>query len=667
VNRRLDIQGMRAVAVSLVVLYHAGLPLLPGGLIGVDVFYVISGFLIVGLLTDELGRSGRVGLLTFWSRRVRRLLPASFLVLMVTLVAGKIFLPPLLMAPLASDGASAALYYSNVHFALEGVDYLSGDSPSPLLHYWSLALEEQFYLFLPLAIALIARFTRKPLRWVVWLLALGSLASFAMCILITMQWQPLAFFLLPTRAFELGLGGLAAIWVRHRLAHSHVGSPRWAPVVGILGLIAVAGSAVLINDQMPFPGWRAAIPVTGTAAVLVAGAFHQGLLQKVLSWRPFTWVGDISYSFYLWHWPFLVIPAVALERDLSAVARAALVVGSLLAAAITYRFVEDPVRRWRPAARHPRLTYATAIAVTAISVLACNVSGRLPELDAGKPVAASAGGPVADIKPASYIPTNVEPTLADAGVDGSKSLLDGCLIPFTESVPRPCSYGPKGGPTVVLWGDSHAESWSGTLEKLADEHGFHLVTYLKASCPVSQVKAWQTLMNRPFTECDTWRAATLKAIEDLKPDLVILTEQRGRIVIGDNSRATHAASVAATVSKLHDKGLPVVWLADIPEFQQAIPVCLSAHLDDPKTCSEPRSETVDDAYRAAEKVAVTAAGGEWVDATAWVCPGTMCAGVAGPYVMYRDRHHLTATYARTLAPTMWPYLVAEARSHALQP
>ncbi|WP_182920297.1 acyltransferase family protein [Nocardioides cavernaquae] len=666
-NRRLDIQGLRALAVSLVVLYHAQLPLLPGGLIGVDVFYVISGFLIVGLLTDEVGRSGRVGLVTFWSRRVRRLLPASFLVLMVTLLASKLFLPPLLMKPIAGDGAAAALYYANVHFAFKGVNYFSVDSPSPLLHYWSLALEEQFYLFLPLAIALIARFTRKPLRWIVWLLALGSIASFAMCLLITTQWQPLAFFLLPTRAFELGLGGLAAIWVRHRLARGDLDSLRWPPLVGLLGLLAVAASAVLINDHVPFPGWRAAIPVAGTAAILVAGAFHQGRLQQVLSWRPIAWVGDISYSFYLWHWPFLVIPAIAVGHELSAAARAGLVVGSLLAAAVTYRFVEDPVRRWRPAARRPRLTYASAVAVTVVSVLACNVAGRLPDLDAGEPVAASAGGPVADIKPASYIPTNVEPTLAEAGVDGSKALIDGCLIPFTESVPRPCSYGPKGGPTVVLWGDSHAESWSGTLEKLADDHGFHLVTYLKAACPVSDVKAWQTLMQRPFTECDTWREKTLQTIADLKPDLVVLTEQRGRIVIGDNSRTTHAASVAATVGKLHDEGLPVVWLADIPEFQRAVPVCLSAHLHDPETCSEPRSETVDDAYRASEKAAVTAAGGEWVDATAWVCPGTTCAGVAGPYVMYRDRHHLTATYARTLATTMWPYLSSAARGDALHP
>jgi peptidoglycan/LPS O-acetylase OafA/YrhL len=659
VNRRLDIQGMRAVAVTLVVLYHADLPFLPGGLIGVDVFYAISGFLIVGLLTDEVRSAGRMKLLNFWSRRVRRLLPASFLVLMVTLLASKLLLPPLLLAPLARDGAAAALYISNVHFALEGVDYLSGSHPSPLLHYWSLAVEEQFYLLFPIAIALIARFTRRPVRWIVGLLLVGSVASFALCVVVTLKWQPLAFFLLPTRAFELGIGGLAAIGVRHVLARrSHAGTPRWAPVLGVLGLATIIGASVLYTDDMPFPGWRAIVPVLGTTAVLVAGAFHQGIVQRVLSWRPFTYIGDVSYSFYLWHWPFLIIPVLAVDHELPALARAALVVGSLLAASLTYHLVEDPVRGWRPAARRPRLTYATAIAVTVVSVMGSKAAGQLPALDAGQLVAASSGGPVAGIAPVAFIPSNLVPPLDDAKTDVSQALKDNCLQTFTETVPRPCSFGPEDGPTVVLWGDSHAENWAGTLERLADEHGLHLVTLMKASCPISQVESWQPIMNRPFVECDAWRKASIDTMADLDPALVIATEQVGRVVLGQNDQDTHVAAVTDTIDKLRERGLKVAWLADIPEFERDVPICLSAHLDDAAACSESRATTVDDSYRAAERTAVTAAGATWIDATAWVCPGAVCAGVAGNHLMYRDSHHLTAGYARTLAPTMWPFLVS---------
>jgi peptidoglycan/LPS O-acetylase OafA/YrhL len=658
---------MRAVAVSLVVLFHADLPFLSGGLIGVDVFYVISGFLIVGLLTEEARASGRIRLLEFWSRRIRRLLPASFLVLIATLVASKLWLPPLLLASLGRDGAAAALYLSNVNFALEGVNYLSGGYPSPLLHYWSLAVEEQFYLLFPIVLALIARFTRKPVRWIIALLVVGSIASYVASILVTMKWQPLAFFLLPTRAFELGIGGLAAIWVHHALAgRDQTVTPRWAPALGVAGLATVIGASVYFTDEMPFPGWRAIVPVLGTTAVLVAGAFHQGLAQRMLSWRPVTYIGDVSYSFYLWHWPFLIIPVLAVDHELSAAARAALVVGSLAAASLSYHLVEDPVRRWRPAARHPRLTYATAIAVTAVSVLACNATGKLPELDADRPVAVSQGGPVIDIKPASYIPSNVVPALSDAKNDVSEALKHNCLQTFTQDTPRLCSYGPEDGPTVVLWGDSHAENWAGTLERLSDEHGFHLVTIMKASCPISQVHSWQPLMNRPFVECDAWRARSIQAIADLHPVLVVATEQVGRMVIGRNDQATHVASVAATVTELRDRGLRVAWLSDIPEFSRDIPICLSAHLEDTDECSETRSETVDDDYLAAEKVAIDATGADWIDATDWVCPGTECAGIAGDHLMYRDQHHLTATYARTLAPTMWPLLVAAAHDPALR-
>jgi peptidoglycan/LPS O-acetylase OafA/YrhL len=350
--------------VLLVVLFHASIGPFSGGFVGVDVFFVLSGFLITGLLARELDATGRISLPGFYARRVRRLLPAALLVLVATLVASILWLPPLLVPRVAADAAAASAYVSNIGFALQATDYFSaGQAPSPILHYWSLGVEEQFYLLWPALLLLAAGATQGRTRRLVFAVVGVTAVSFALSLWLTTASQPWAFFSLPTRAWELGLGAVLALGVRRLEAIP----ARVAAIASWAGLAMVVGSAVVFDAATPFPGTAALVPTVGAALVVAAGAGTRRLgVAPVLSMRIPTFLGRISYSLYLWHWPVLVIPAVAAGADLDWPARIALVALSIGLAALTQRFVEDPFRRGRIIGARPRLNLAMAgaIAVT---------------------------------------------------------------------------------------------------------------------------------------------------------------------------------------------------------------------------------------------------------------------------------------------------------------
>ena len=314
-RHRDDIQGLRAIAVLTVIASHAGVPFVPGGFVGVDVFFVISGFLISQLLFREVEKSGRVSIPGFYARRARRILPAATLVTIATLVASAIWLSAIGLVEVVKDSLWAVFFAANIHFAAVGTDYFAAEEPpSPLQHYWSLSVEEQFYLVWPallLVLVLVARRRALPKRLVFGVLLAVTVASFVWSVVSTSSDPLAAYFSTPARAFELGLGALIA------LVASEVAA-RWSALVrglvcgGGLALIAVA--CVFYGDETPFPGWAAAVPVVGSALVLLAGAggtAHEGAVQplpiRALGVLPMRTVGDWSYSLYLWHWPVLII------------------------------------------------------------------------------------------------------------------------------------------------------------------------------------------------------------------------------------------------------------------------------------------------------------------------------------------------------------------------
>ncbi|WP_432489608.1 acyltransferase family protein [Kineococcus sp. SYSU DK018] len=642
---RLDVQGLRGLAVALVVLYHAGVPL-HGGFVGVDVFFVLSGYLIVGGLAEELHRTGRICLGQFWARRVRRLLPAAVLVLVATVVAARLLLPPLAMVGLARDAIAAVLHWANNRFAMTGVHYQAGVDPSPLQHYWSLATEEQFYVLVPLlAAALVWLPARRRLPALAAVLAVGAAVSFVLCVWLTATHQPYAYFTLPARAWELAAGGLLALALR-----SWRPSAGQAVVLGWAGLAAVLTAAVVFDDGTAFPGWRAAVPVLGTVALLAAGtATGTGVLHRLLCAPPLTRLGDISYSLYLWHWPLLVLPVMAGRAPLPAAARVGLVVAAVLLAVVTYRLVEDPVRRSTVLRRRPRATYGLAVGTCAVGLAAGVWAGTLPALDAGRPAPAMSAAAVVHGLGAAYVPSDVRPTLRAASADVSRAALEGCLVDFRVTTPRECVYGdPAGERTLVLFGDSHADTWFPAVERIAVERGLRLVVLTKAACPPARVQVYQEHLNRSFHECGTWRDAALERIRQLRPAAVVVTGYARQELVGDASPRTWRRGVDATVRAM-PAGTEVFWLADNPDMGHRVPVCLSAALHDPARCEGARDEVLDEAHSAAVRAAVEGAGGTYVDTTAWLCPGGTCSVIDGNRLMYRDDDHLTATYTASLA------------------
>ena len=337
---RPDIEGLRGIAVFVVVAFHCGLPGFSGGFIGVDVFFVLSGYLITGLLLQELETTSTIGLLNFYARRVRRLLPASVLMLLVTLAVGALVLAPQELDFAARAARATAVYLGNVFFAQQARDYFAADvRTNPLLHMWSLAVEEQFYLFWPLLMLLLWR-RAKSRATLAAAFALLTVVSLIACVWLTVHSRTVAFYALYTRAWEFGIGGLASLVPRGRF-----GAPAsvWS-LAGWLGVIAIALSSALLTPAAAFPGWLATIPVVGTALALMAGRElpDQGF-PRLLDTRPFQYVGELSYSWYLWHWPFLVL-GLALLPNLSAFGKAVAALLGFAAAALTHVYVENPIR-----------------------------------------------------------------------------------------------------------------------------------------------------------------------------------------------------------------------------------------------------------------------------------------------------------------------------------
>ena len=357
---------MRAVAILLVIAFHIGLPGVPGGFVGVDVFFVISGFLITGFVVRARQQGGVLDLTDFYARRVRRLLPAGWLVL-IAAAAVSLALPPGDRHPsFLSAALSAAGYVSNLHFINAQFDYFDAEvGRNPLLHTWSLGVEAQFYLLWPLLLGWVAKPGKRLWIAIAVVLALSLAAS----ILLTPVNPAAAYFGLPTRAWQFAAGGLLA-------AAPQVIPPRLGHILGAAGLAVIVATAALLSRQTLFPGWAAIWPVIGACAV-ISGARGGGPINRLLGSPPFQAIGKVSYGWYLWHWPMLIFAAV-LAPGLGLGGRAAVALAALGVAALSYRFVETPIRRSRALASRPWLSLALGAVGVAFTMLTVSLLGMTP-------------------------------------------------------------------------------------------------------------------------------------------------------------------------------------------------------------------------------------------------------------------------------------------------
>jgi peptidoglycan/LPS O-acetylase OafA/YrhL len=658
---RPDVEGLRAIAIISVLLCHAGVPFLAGGYVGVDVFFVISGFLITKLLVGEMEKRGTVSLRGFYARRAKRLLPLSALLLATVGILSIVLFSPLRATETSGDIIASALYFANWHFAAQSVDYFAqGLEPSPVLHLWSLAIEEQFYLVWPTLMLLATWWARRKgkavrpiLRFTVLIVFVASLVA---GILLTDATPAAAYFSTFARAWELALGaGLALLGV--------VKLPRrLAAAIGWIGIAAIVYACFAFDAQTPFPGVAALIPTLGAAAVILAGtsvfAKPGWAPEWVLSLPPVRHVGRISYSWYLWHWPFLIF-AAALFGPLSVAAGLAVVAVSWIPSYASHLLVEDPVRRSRALTRLPNRAILMGAACTAIAVAAgLLVSNVQPSFHTASADEVAGAAALPEEPHPQQTASAVRPNPLRARADRSRVFYDGCLVGIDGTTSNKCLYGdPEGQRTLILFGDSHAMQYFPPLEALANEKGWRLIALTKAECTPGEIKIRSMVADREYSQCDEWRRSALERIEKGDENTTVIMSgdtaytaygEDGEELSGEANAEALQGAYEKTLKRIQAAGLKTVVIRDTPASSADVPSCVSEDLQHLEACAFQRPQEPDREFdvRAADSTPNT----HLIDLTAEICPGELCRAVIGNALVYRDKSHLTATFARTLMP-----------------
>lgn len=685
VKRRTDIEGLRAIAVLAVLLFHAGVPGVTGGYIGVDVFFVVSGFLITSLLVAERSDTGAVSLGDFYSRRIRRILPVSALVAVATLVASWIWLEPLRLRGVANDVLAVATFSSNFVFANRGADYLQSTlPPSPLQHYWSLAVEEQFYIVWPLLLSLVcigaSQHSRFGIRLRIGLVAiLTSVASFIACMMLMNTSQPWAFFAPHTRAFELSTGALLAVVPVTTTSFSR----QIRSVLAWVGFGGIIASVVLFSEKTTFPGPWALVPVCSTALLLYGGNAAMWSPNIVLRLAPFQWLGSRSYSAYLWHWPILIIAVPLLGRNLTVQDGLICLVLALALSELSYRFVENPVRRdvRIKGLRSAVLALGLMAIVSGSAVLARNnppsmsagVSATTPTLVTTStsaldtpttslvpvapelPIASQPIDAIVQAMSATGLPGNITPTLQGAVADIPTIYGNDCHVGFSAIRPKKCEYGNLESPVVIgLYGDSHAAQWFPAFEKIAIKRNWKLITYTKRGCPPADIPVFSKVLGKVYNECIPWRKNVLKQM---------VTDGVQVVFVAHFDRLLSASTripmwqkewregLKATIDALRAESITPILMEDTAYPGQDIPTCLSRHYTNVQLCSP----IVSAAYRddmTQMLVDFDSAGEHVLWTHQWLCTEQGCPPVVGNILVYRDDNHLTVTYASFIAPLL---------------
>ena len=604
-----QIQGLRALAALLVTLFHA--KWVSGGFIGVDIFYVISGFLITGLLIREIERTGTINFKEFYARRFKRLLPTSFFVLAITAVFSWLLIPATMRSSLGRDIIAAGLYVSNYLFAWWQADYQNLDAtPSPVIHYWSLAVEEQFYLLWPLLILLffmVATKLKKRIALTV-LVATVTALSFVFSIYQTETSPIWAFYSLPTRAWELGLGALLVL----------LPPIKTKKLVGLLGFIFVIASAFIFNETTAFPGLNAVLPVLGTVMLIATINSWPPFLNDVANSRLFQWLGEISYPLYLWHWPLLVLPSTYFARPLAVYERIIAIFATIVLADLTHRFIEEPFRKKKILST---LVFKQSAAITMVSVL---------------------------------IGTTIIFTSSDrinvSGINGAVSLAqikarplvyeDGCHANYAETKSDACEYAKLDSQkTMVLYGDSHAAQWFPALAEIASRSGYKLVSLTKSACPsVDVVRSDQGAFK--MSRCKKWREDSIQRIMKMKPDVLVMSsfqyfaqprQFQDRDKWWDDGQRKLLAQVKNASPNL-------IYLIDTPHPARDIPACLA-------------NNSISQCNKTERSKNLSISGFEVIDPNSWLCSRT-CPAVKDGVVAYRDASHISVDIAIALIPRL---------------
>jgi peptidoglycan/LPS O-acetylase OafA/YrhL len=597
---RPDVDGLRAIAIMLVLIFHAFPQALPGGFIGVDVFFVISGFLITGIITRELAL-GHFSLLGFYVRRIRRIFPALIVVLSTTLVLGWLWMLPAPFAQLGSDTFASAAFFANIAQLLQSGYFDIESARKPLLHLWSLGIEEQFYLAWPPILMLAARL-RLSILAVVLVLGIGSF----LLNVTQIGSDPVATFYLPfTRAFELLAGAaLACGWDRVSQAS---GASNLRAGIGIALIVAAAG---VLDSHRAFPGWWALLPVTGAALLLSAPM--AGVNRVLLAARTPVWIGLISYPLYLWHWPLLVFFAIIKFAPLTLLERGLIVGLSFVLAWLTYRFIETPLRFARPGGRR--------------------IVGRAVGLGAAMTMVAVAGAIIVQGRGFDFrLPTEIR-AMANVPKQEARWRLHRCLLDLGRemSFADECVDRDR-RPLVMVWGDSTAAALMPGLREAQQTRNFGIAQFTSSSC-IPALNA--DIVSTP--NCRAINDTVMALAHELRPDIVVL----------HGIWETHLDNVAATAIALKQQtGARVVVLGSVPWWKRGLPNEVLRHFMLQRKLIPERSDRAEpDGAAAVLREKLLPAGAEFISVRDALCNAQGCltrVGDSAEDISASDQIHLT--------------------------
>ncbi|MCX7513729.1 acyltransferase family protein [Frateuria hangzhouensis] len=633
---RADLEGLRAVAIVLVVAAHARVPWLAGGFVGVDVFFVLSGYLITGLLLRELASSGSVRFGEFYVRRLRRLLPGLLAMLLVVGAAATIVLAPGDQQKQASAAGSAAFWLSNLHFAFGHLDYFSSGAESNLfLHTWSLGVEEQFYLVWPaLLVWLWGRRARdRPSGLGRLKIGMGVilLASFAACIAMTYLAPRLAFYMMPLRAWQFASGALVWLfWEKGNIFDQ--GRASRLQVVGWCGLGGILAAAMFLTPNVPYPGGWSMLPTVGAVAIIAAGVRGAGV-SRMLAWRPLQALGRVSYAWYLWHWPVLLLARALYSSD-APVIRACAVAVSLVFAVLSYLLVEAPTRHRGIWLVRPRMTVVIALAVMGLaSVMCLNWYNHAADLE----------------RSPQYR------RLASAQADAPVIYRMGCDEWYSSDALRVCGFGAQDAHhTAVLLGDSVAGQWFPAVARAYDKPDWRLLVITKSSCPMVDEPIFYQRIGRMYVECSTWRQRVMKYLAEMKPDTVIL----GSVATYAFTARQWVGGTERILAPLAAASGHVYLLRSTPRLPFNGPDCLAAHQGRPGwmatlgACSAPAGSANDVVYGWLQQASRPYSNVSVIDLNDQICPGRLCKAERDGLIVFRDSQHMTASFAQSLAQVL---------------
>jgi peptidoglycan/LPS O-acetylase OafA/YrhL len=670
-----EIEGLRAVAVIAVILYHAKFGF-SGGYVGVDVFFVISGFLITSLLILEREDRGRIRLVHFYARRARRLLPAATVTIIVTLLLSWWVFDALRAREIAKDGLFSGLFVSNIRFVTNDSDYFATDLiASPFQHFWSLSVEEQFYLVWPILLLTLfigARDSRRRLVVAGSLVVASSLLLSALLVGSNPSWT---FFMLPTRAWELAAGGLLAVAVPYVRGRAN----RARAVGGWLGLVIVVAPMLMYDETTTFPGLTAIPVVLGTCLMIIAVDATR-MLKGVLSWQPMQWIGARSYSLYLWHWPFLILWERAHPSPTWG-ERLAVVAASVVVAALSYQLVEDPVRRRDFLAQHDLRSLvlgAGLVASSTVVAVVMSASLALPTTNFVAPSASitttTAGTettipqapldeyvdlvnatlqPLIDASSKSLLlPANVEPSLDVARDDRAEVFRNGCTAGHGAIDNPECEFGDVASEvSIVLFGDSHMAHWFPAFEDAGRQNGWKITVLTKLGCPPAVVSVRMD-DKRIHEKCNIWRQNSIDRIVASDADVVVMSSYSYRAPgkdAGGIPLSTMASGLEKAAQAFSDAGKKVVMFTDTPVPRVDVVDCIASNSRQLNRCHFPRNNVTNSARSQVERETIEKIGGRYVDVVHLFCTD-ICPSVIGNAIVYFDDDHVTQTYAKTLAP-----------------